>query len=76
MRDTLADAELVLLEAIRRRDPVDRLLDALRLSDELRSVALDALRRRHPAESTPALLARLVGEPWSPGVRHGPRGDE
>lgn len=75
MRDTLADTERVLLQVTRRRDPLARLLDALRLSEELRAVALDALRRRHPGESTNALLARATGEPWTPGVRFGPRRD-
>ncbi|MCC6770972.1 MAG: hypothetical protein IT360_07145 [Gemmatimonadaceae bacterium] len=75
MQDTLPEAQRVLLAAIRRREPMQRLLDALRLSDELRAVAVDAARRRHPGASVAALVAKLTGEPAVPGVRYGPRVD-
>lgn len=75
MRDTLAEAEQVLLEVTRRRSPMQRLRDALQLSEDLRAVALQALRRRYPEEPTVALMARVTGTPLDAQVRHGPSPD-
>lgn len=50
---------------------MDRLHDALRLSEELREVALAALRARPPDEPLLALVARLTGEPMVPSMRRG-----
>ena len=55
-----------------RRAPMQRVHDVLQLSEELRNVALDALRARYPDEPLLALVARLTGEPMTPGTRRGP----
>jgi hypothetical protein len=72
MRDTRPDAAAVQREAIRRMAPADRVRAVCELSDSLRAVALDALRRRHPDESMLELVARLAGEPMVPRTRRGP----
>ncbi len=51
---------------------MDRLHDALHMSEELRAVALAALRARHPDEPLLALVGRMAGEPMVPGMRRGP----
>lgn len=72
MTDTRPEAEAVRRAVIMRRPPMERLHDALRMSEELREVALAALRTRHPDEPLLALVARLTGEPMVPGMRRGP----
>lgn len=72
MRDTTPEAEAVLVAAIRRRSPADRLADALRLSDTLRDFAIEALRRRRPDASYESLVAEWAGNPDVETVRHGP----
>ncbi len=72
MRDTSAEAAAVQRAAILRRDPMQRVHDMLQLSEELREVALDALRRQYPDEPLLSLVARLTGEPMVPGCRRGP----
>ncbi len=73
MIDTLPEAEAILRVAIQRRAPIQRLRDALQLSDALRDVALAAMRRRFPDEPVVALVSRLTGEPPESRVRMGPR---
>lgn len=72
MSDTRPEADAVRRAIILRRPPMDRLHDALRMSEELREVALVALRARHPDEPLLALMARMTGEPMVPGMRRGP----
>lgn len=72
MRDTRPEADAVRRAAILRRPPMQRLHDALRMSEELREVALSALRVQHPDEPLLSLVARLTGEPMVPGTRRGP----
>ena len=61
MRDTTREAEAVMLAAIRRRPPLDRMREALALSDSVRALALAELRRRHPGDSTLRLVERMLG---------------
>ena len=72
MRDTSPEAEAVVLDAIRRRPPIERMRDALALSEQLRAVALERLRAQYPGESTLALVERLTGESLRPAARQGP----
>lgn len=72
MQDTRPEAAAVQREAIRRMAPMDRLRAALQMSETLRATALEALRRRHPGESTLELVARLSGEPMVSRERRGP----
>ena len=76
MRDTLPEAEAVLIAALRRRSPADRVMDSLRLSDSLRDVAIEALRRRRPNASRAALISEWAGNPDVSAVRHGPVREE
>jgi len=73
MRDTTREAEAVVRAAVRRRSPVERMRDALALSDALRAVSLARLRREYPADSPVALVERLTGDSLQPVVRRGPR---
>lgn len=72
MSDTRPEAAAVLRAAVLRRAPVERMRDALRLSEELRAVALAGLRRQYPEEPLLSLVARITGEPMVPGSRRGP----
>jgi hypothetical protein len=46
--DTSPEAEAVQIEIFRRMTGEERLLTAMRLSDELRDIALAGLKNRHP----------------------------
>ena len=72
MHDTSPDAAAVASDAIRRRPALERMRDALALSETLRALALDRLRRLHPNDSPAALVERLTGESLQPGGRNGP----
>lgn len=72
MRDTSPEADAIVRAAIRRRPPVERMREALELSDSLRTLVLARLRRDHPADSPIALVERLTGESLRPAVRTGP----
>lgn len=76
MRDTTLEADAVVRAAVRRRSPVERMRDALALSDALRAVSLARLRREHPTDSPVALVERLTGDSLRPVVRRGPRPGE
>ena len=67
MHDTSPDAARVVREAIRRRDPIERMREALAHSETMRALALSRLRARHPDLSAPALVELLRGKPDSPG---------
>jgi len=72
MHDTSPEAETVVRAAIRRRSPVERMREALALSDAMRALSLARLRREHPADSQLALVERLTGDSLRPGGRRGP----
>ena len=72
MRDTTREADAIARAAIRRRAPLERMRDALELSEALRAVALANLRRRHPTDSPIALVERLTGESLRLAARTGP----
>jgi hypothetical protein len=63
MRDTSAEAEEVRLEAIRRMPPVQRLAQALALSETMRALALTRLREPHPDRTQLELVELLIGAP-------------
>jgi hypothetical protein len=72
MHDTSPEAAAIAGAAVRRRHPVQRMRDALELSETLRALALSRLRRLHPGDAPIALVERLTGEPLQPAVRIGP----
>ncbi len=72
MDDTRPEAAAVLRAIIARQTPAERLAAGIRLSEEVREVALAALRARHPDEPLLALIERLTGEPMRPMARSGP----
>lgn len=75
MRDTSPEADAVARAAIRRRPPIERMREALELSDALRTLVLARLRRRHPTDSPIALVERLTSESLRPVALPGvPRG--
>ena len=72
MHDTLPEAEATVRAAIRGRPPLERMRDALALSEMMRTLALVRLRRLHPNDSPTALVERLTGESLRPASRLGP----
>jgi len=72
MHDTSPEAAAVARAAVRRRPPVQRMRDALELSEALRALALSRLRSLHPDDSPIALVERLTGESLLPAARTGP----
>jgi hypothetical protein len=72
MHDTSPEAVAVVRAAVQRRPPVQRMRDALELSESLRALALARLRRQHPADSPIALAERLTGESLQLAARTGP----
>ena len=72
MHDTSPEAAAVARAAVRRRPPVQRMRDALELSEALRALALSRLRSLHPDDSPIALVERLTGESLRPAARTGP----
>jgi hypothetical protein len=72
MGDTSPEADDIVLAAIRRRDPVERMGEALELSELLRNLALVRWRRAYPGETTIALVERMTGESLRLAVRNGP----
>lgn len=61
MRDTSPAAEEVRLDAIRRAAPIQRLVEALELSESVRALALSRLRELHPGRTERELVDLLVG---------------
>ena len=72
MHDASSEAVAVARAAVRRRAPVQRMRDALELSEALRALALSRLRSLHPDDSPIALVERLTGESLLPAARTGP----
>ncbi|MCC6245408.1 MAG: hypothetical protein IT353_21380 [Gemmatimonadaceae bacterium] len=62
MNDTRPEATAVVREAIRRISPAERMRQALELSEQLRTLSLTTLRRRHPDLSTLQLVELMTGE--------------
>lgn len=62
MNDTSPEAAAVVREAIRRTPPEERVRQVLALSEQMRTLSLTALRRRHPEHSTLQLVELLTGE--------------
>ncbi len=75
MRDTTPAAEQARLDAIRRLEPIQRLMQALELSESIRALALSRLRELH-ADRTELELVELVelliGAPLIPARPAGP----
>lgn len=67
MRDTTPAAEQVRLEAIRRIEPIQRLRQALELSDSVRALALSRLRTLHADRTELELVELLLGVTLVPG---------
>ena len=59
MRDTTPDAETVWTAAVRSIAPIDRLRQALELSDVTRRLAFARLRQTHPDDTDWQLAALL-----------------
>jgi hypothetical protein len=66
MNDTRPEAAAVVREAIRRTPPVERMRQVLELSEQIRTLSLETLRRRHPNLSTLQLVELLSGETLLP----------
>ncbi len=69
--DTSLAAEQVVLDAIRRTDPVQRMREALALSESMRNVALERLRARYPDRTVLQLVALMLDEPLDVGAQPG-----
>ena len=72
MRDTTPEADRVRLDAIRRVAPIQRLTQALELSESVRAFALAELRKRHPDRTEFELVELLRGAPLVPVPNLGP----
>ncbi|MEQ9406370.1 MAG: hypothetical protein RIK87_01540 [Fuerstiella sp.] len=72
--DTSADAEAVQLELLRQMTPQERLQKACDLSTQLRKMAFDAIRRRHPDYSEDEVRLKFIevtyGKQLADDVRH------
>jgi hypothetical protein len=66
MRDTTPAAEQERLEAIRRMEPMQRLRQALELSESVRALSLSRLRTLHRERSDLELVELLLGVPLRP----------
>jgi hypothetical protein len=66
MRDTTAAAEQVRIDAIRRTEPIQRLVQALELSESVRALSLSRLRELHPDRTELELIELLIGAPLIP----------
>jgi hypothetical protein len=66
MRDTTQEAGRVQTDAIRRLAPIERLTEALALSESVRALALSRLRERYPDRTDLELVELLAGAPLRP----------
>jgi hypothetical protein len=66
MDDTSADASAIVLDAVRRTPPVERMRRALAHSEAMRALALARLRARHPGRPTIELVEILLGDRLRP----------
>jgi hypothetical protein len=60
--DTTPAAEVRLHEIFRRMSGESKLLLAMAFSDQIRDIAMEGLRRRHPSASEEALKAIFIKE--------------
>lgn len=65
----------MVIDAVRRQAPLDRMRATLALSESMRAVSLAGLRRRFPDRTVLELVELLSGESLSPSVRYGPRAE-
>lgn len=72
MRDTTSAAEQARLDAIRRLEPIQRLMQALELSESVRALALSRLRKLHADRTELELVELLIGAPLIPARPAGP----
>ena len=72
MRDTTPAAEQARLDAIRRLEPIQRLMQALELSESVRALALSRLRELHADRTELELVELLIGAPLIPERPAGP----
>ena len=72
MGDTTPAAEQARLDAIRRVAPIQRLTQALELSESVRALALSRLRELHPDRTELQLVELLVDAPLVPPPSAGP----
>jgi len=63
MRDTTPEAARVQTDAIRRLAPIERLAEALALSESVRAWVLSRLRERYPDRTDLELVELLAGGP-------------
>jgi hypothetical protein len=66
MRDTTPAAEQAQREAILQLEPIQRLRQALALSESVRALALARLRVLHPDRTDFELVELLIGAPLIP----------
>ena len=64
---------VLVLRAIQRQSPAQRVEAAIALSESVRAISLATLRARFPERSTLELVALISGEPMVASVRCGPR---
>jgi len=72
MRDTAAAALAVQAEAVRRLEPVERLRQALELSESARALSLSRLRTLHADLTELELVELLINASLIPTRRSGP----
>ena len=72
MRDTSPAAEQARLDAIRQIEPIQRLAQALELSESVRALALSRLRALHADRTDLELVELLIGAPLMPARPAGP----
>jgi hypothetical protein len=72
MRDTTLAVEEARLDAIRRVAPMQRLLQALELSETIRALQLTRFRELHPDRTDLELVELLIGAPLIPARPAGP----
>ncbi len=72
MRDTTPATEQARLDAIRRLEPIQRLMQALELSESVRALALSRLRELHADRTELELVELLIGAPLIPARPAGP----
>lgn len=69
MRDTVDDVDAMVVEAIRRTSPAERVAQALIWSEQVRELALQRLRALHPGRSDHELVALMLDAPSPVPVR-------
>jgi hypothetical protein len=73
MTDTTSEAAALVVRAIRRQTPAERVEAMLALSESTREISLASLRARFPERTTLELVSMIAGEPMVLASRSGPR---